>query len=69
MVKVFDENSEVDFVYGNYTISNKFKQKKGNYINESGRENELQKAMILGPFFMFKRSILKKKLVILMSNY
>ena len=60
MVKVFDENSEVDFVYGNYTISNKFKQKKGNYINESGRENELQKAMILGPFFMFKRSILEK---------
>ena len=28
MVKVFDENSEVDFVYGNYTISNKFKQKR-----------------------------------------
>ena len=34
--------------------------KKGNYINESGRESELQKAMILGPFFMFKRSILEK---------
>ena len=60
MVKVFDENSKVDFVYGNYTISNKFKQKKGNYINESGRESELQKAMILGPFFMFKRSILEQ---------
>jgi len=60
MVKVFDENSKVDFVYGNYTISNKFKQKKGNYINESGRESELQKSMILGPFFMFKRSILEQ---------
>jgi cellulose synthase/poly-beta-1,6-N-acetylglucosamine synthase-like glycosyltransferase len=60
MVEIFDNNNEVDFVYGNYTVSKKFKHRKGNYINESGREDELKKAMILGPFFMFRRRILEK---------
>jgi cellulose synthase/poly-beta-1,6-N-acetylglucosamine synthase-like glycosyltransferase len=60
MVEVFNDNNEIDFVYGNYIITNKFKNKKGNYIDVSGLENELKKGMILGPFFMFKRSILEK---------
>jgi len=60
MVDVFDSNNKVDFVYGNYTVVNKFRSKKGSFLDESGRERELKTAMILGPFFMFKRSILEK---------
>jgi len=60
MVNVFNIKKEVDFVYGNFTISNKYKQKKGSYINQTGKENELKKSMLLGPFFMFRRRILEK---------
>ena len=60
MVDIFDSNNEVDFVYGNYTVINKFRSKKGSFKDESGREHELKTAMILGPFFMFKRSVLEK---------
>ena len=57
MVAVFNEDETVDYVYGNYTVVNKFKKKSGGYIDESERENELTYSMILGPFFMFKRSV------------
>jgi len=58
MVQVFEKQKEIDFVYGNFTVVNKFKKTKGNYVNLSGKENGLRKSMLLGPFFMFRRSIL-----------
>ncbi len=59
-VNVFSNSKNIDFVYGNFTTVNKFKKTRGNYIDVSGREGELKKSMILGPFFMFRRKIIDK---------
>ena len=60
MAKALDENPDVDFVYGNYTIVPKFGSTEGQYVDESGREEELTTGMILGPYFMFRKSLLEK---------
>ena len=46
-----------DLIITFWSISN-FKSRKGKYVDQSGRENELKKSMILGPFFMFRRKVL-----------
>ena len=60
MAKTLDENSDVDFVYGNYVIVPRFGGTEGQYVDETGREDELTTGMILGPYFMFRKSILEK---------
>ena len=60
MAKALDEIPDVDFVYGNYIIVSKFGGTQGQYVDESGREEELTTGMILGPYFMFRKSLLKK---------
>ena len=60
MAKALDENPDVDFVYGNYVIVPKFGSTEGQYVDETGREDELTTGMILGPYFMFRKSILEK---------
>ena len=60
MAKALDENPDVDFVYGNYVIVPKFGGTEGQYVDETGREDELTTGMILGPYFMFRKSILEK---------
>ena len=60
MAKALDENPDVDFVYGNYIIVPKFGGTEGQYVDETGREDELTTGMILGPYFMFRKSILEK---------
>tara|TARA_R100001480_G_scaffold68722_1_gene80040 strand:- start:237 stop:1013 length:777 start_codon:yes stop_codon:yes gene_type:complete len=60
MAKALDDNPDVDFVYGNYFIVPEFGATNGQFVDESGRENELKTGMILGPYFMFRKSILKK---------
>ena len=60
MAKALDENSDVDFVYGNYVIVPNFGGTEGQYVDETGREDELTTGMILGPYFMFRKSILEK---------
>ena len=60
MAKALDENPDVDFVYGNYIIVPKFGSTEGQYVDESGREEELTTGMILGPYFMFRKSLLEK---------
>ena len=60
MAKALDENPEVDFVYGNYVIVPRFGGTEGQYVDETGREDELTTGMILGPYFMFRKSILEK---------
>ena len=60
MAKALDENPDVDFVYGNYVIVPKFGSTEGQYVDESGREEELTTGMILGPYFMVRKSLLEK---------
>ena len=60
MAKALDENPDVDFVYGNYVIVSRFGGTEGQYVDETGREDELTTGMILGPYFMFRKSILEK---------
>ena len=60
MAKALDENPDVDFVYGNYIIVPKFGSTEGQYVDETGREDELTTGMILGPYFMFRKSLLEK---------
>ena len=60
MAKALDENPDVDFVYGNYTIVPNFGGTQGQYVDETGREDELTTGMILGPFFMFRKSLIEK---------
>ena len=60
MAKALDDNPDVDFVYGNYTIVPNFGGIDGQYVDESGREDELTTGMILGPFFMFRKSLIEK---------
>ena len=59
MAKTLDENPDVDFVYGNYHIVSEFGLTQGQTVDETGREDELTTGMILGPFFMFRKSFLK----------
>ena len=60
MAKALDDNPDVDFVYGNYHIVPQFGLSQGQYVDETGREDELTTGMILGPFFMFRKSIIEK---------
>ena len=60
MAKALDDNPDVDFVYGNYTIVSNFGDTQGQYVDETGREDELTTGMILGPFFMFRKSLIEK---------
>lgn len=60
MAKTLDENPDVDFVYGNYYVVSSYGSTSGNLIDETGREDELRSSMILGPFYMFRKSILEK---------
>ena len=60
MAKVLDDNPDVNFVYGNYHIVSEFGSTNGHYVDETGKEEYLKVGMILGPFFMFRKSALKK---------
>ena len=60
MAKALDDNPDVDFVYGNYYVVPRFGSTEGNLVDESGREDELTVGMILGPFYMFRKSLIEK---------
>ena len=60
MAKTLDDNPDINFVYGNYHIVPRFGSTNGNYVDETGKEEYLKVGMILGPFFMFRKSALKK---------
>ena len=63
MAKTLDDNPDVNFVYGNYHIVPTFGSTNGQYVDETGKEEYLKVGMILGPFFMFIKSDLKKSVV------
>ena len=51
-------NEKIGFVYGNYTIVKEFGSSQGKFIDHKNFDkSELTKSMILGPFFMFKKSL------------
>ena len=60
MAKTLDENPDIDFVYGNYFVVNSFQGKYGYIVDESNKEHLLKSGMILGPFFMFRKSAIEK---------
>ena len=60
MAQVLDENPDVDFVYGNYYVVPEFGSTQGNLVDEAGKEEWLKIGMILGPFFMFRKSAIEK---------
>ncbi len=60
MAKALDENPDVDFVYGNYIVVSKFETTMGYMVDETGKERYLKTGMILGPFFMFRKSACMK---------
>ena len=59
MAKALDENTDVDFVYGNYYIVPNYGLKQGQLVDESDKSDLLKVGMILGPFFMFRKSFLE----------
>ena len=60
MAKVLDEKPDVDVVYGNYNIVPRFGETNGQYVNVEPHIPELKTGMILGPFFMFRKSLIEK---------
>ena len=60
MAKVLDENPDVDLVYGNYVIVSKFGETNGQFVDVEPHIPELKEGMILGPFFMFRKSIIER---------
>ena len=60
MAKVLDENPDVDLVYGNYVIVSKFGETNGQFVDVKPHIHELKEGMILGPFFMFRKSLIEK---------
>lgn len=60
MATTLDENPDVDFVYGNFIVVPTFGGKQGQLVDETGKEEWLTKGMILGPFFMFRKSAIEK---------
>jgi len=60
MAKTLDDNPDVDIVYGNYKIVSKFGETVGQSVDIKPYIPELKTGMILGPFFMFRKSLIKK---------
>ena len=60
MADVLDKNSDIDIVYGNFNIVNKFGATQGQYVDVKPYISELKIGMILGPFFMFRKSLIDK---------
>lgn len=59
--KLLIANSHIDIVYGDYKVVNKFGKTEGLSTNHAQySEKELARGMILGPFFMFRKNLLKK---------
>ena len=60
-MKVLDENKNIDIVNANFQIVGSFGSKSGRQIDHKIHdESEYKKSMILGPFFMFRKSICLK---------
>jgi len=60
-VQALDENPQAGICYGNFTVVSSFKATKGRYIRcERYPQSELTRSMFIGPYFMFRKSLLAK---------
>lgn len=60
-LKILDENPDIDIVNTNFKIVTSFGSKIGQQIDHTiYPESEYKRGMILGPFFMFRKSICEK---------
>jgi len=60
-LRALQQDQAADIVYGDYTVVGKFESIAGVPVrHESIPESELTRSMILGPFFMFRRSLLQR---------
>ena len=57
---ILDREAEVGVVFGDYKIVSAFGKTDGKIVSDALIEDELTRSMILGPFFMFRKSLLKK---------
>ena len=60
MANVLDENSDIDYVFGNYNIVSNYGDTQGQHVDVKPYMHQLKTGMILGPFFMFRKSLLQK---------
>lgn len=60
MVEALEGDPQAGFVYGNFTSVSSFPSHSGHLIDIVSQHSELRTGMILGPFFMFRRSVLEK---------
>ena len=60
MAQALDNDSSLDFVYGNFMTVSKFPSTKGHLVDVVDQQESLKRGMILGPFFMFRKIILEK---------
>jgi GT2 family glycosyltransferase len=62
-LKVFQENKDVGVVHGNFVIVNEFGKTHGQYIDHTGptftSPKELTRGMFIGPFFAFRKALVK----------
>ena len=59
--KVLEQNPNIDIVYGDYLIVRSFGAKEGSRVrHDHFDKNELTRSMILGPFYMFRKSLCEK---------
>ena len=60
-MKVLDENLDVDIVNTNFQVVTSFGSKSGNQIDHTHAiENDYKRGMLLGPFFMFRKTICER---------
>ena len=60
MKNTLDENPDIDYVYGNFMVVPKFGSTTGYLARQDLHLHELETGMILGPFFMFRKSIVER---------
>jgi nucleoside-diphosphate-sugar epimerase/glycosyltransferase involved in cell wall biosynthesis len=59
-VAILQKNPEIGVVYGDYKVVTSFGKTDGKIVSDALIEDELTRSMIIGPFFMFRKSLLKK---------
>ena len=60
MSEALDLNENIDIVYGHYYKIRNYKKIFGKLVDMSKSEHLLKVGMILGPFFMFRRTLIEK---------
>lgn len=60
MSRKLDKSKKIEVVFGDYYRVNSFGSKNGKLVDNSLNLVELNKGMIIGPFFMFRKSLVNR---------